>query len=218
MARTGRRTAEAGGTGTGTREAILAAARAAFGERGYDGATMRGIAAAAGVDAALLHHYHGTKEELFTAAMHLPVDPATVIPQVLAAGPDGVGERLVRTFLGVWDAPGHASPFVALIRSAVSNERAAGMVRQFITRVVIRRIVGSLDTDNPELRATLVGSQMVGLAMARYVLRLEPLASATTEEVVAAVAPTIQRYLTGEIAPPLDGAQREVAPEAQQDT
>lgn len=200
MARTGRRTARAG-DGTGTRETILAAARAVFGERGYDGATMRGIAAAAGVDAALLHHYHGTKEQLFVAAMSLPVDPGTVIPQVLAAGPDGVGERLVRTFLGIWDAPGHPSPFIALVRSAVSNERAAGMVRQFITRVVIHRIVAGLDVDDPELRATLVGSQMIGLAMARYVLRLEPLASASTEQVVDAVAPTVQRYLTGDLAP-----------------
>lgn len=197
-ARTGRRSA-ASADGTGTREAILGAARAEFGERGYDGATMRGIAAVAGVDAALLHHYHGTKEQLFVAAMDLPVDPATVIPQVLAGGPDGVGERLVRTFLGVWDAPGHASPFVALIRSAVSNERAAWMVRQFVSRVIVRRIVAGLDVDDPELRANLVASQMVGLAMTRYVLRLEPIATATTEQVVGAVAPTVQRYLTGDI-------------------
>jgi len=196
QARAGRRSGD-----TGTREAILAAARAAFAERGYDGATMRGIAAAAGVDAALLHHYHGTKEQLFAAAMELPVDPGTLIPQVLAAGPDGVGERLVRTFLGVWDAPGHASPFVALIRSAVSNERAAWMVRQFVSRVIVRRVVAGLDVDSRELRASLVASQMIGLAMTRDVLRLEPIASAPAEQVVAAVGPTVQRYLTGDLSP-----------------
>ncbi|MEP6695677.1 MAG: TetR family transcriptional regulator [Pseudonocardiales bacterium] len=195
MARTGRRPA-----GSGTRETILSAARAAFARHGYDGATVRGIGAAAGVDPALVHHYYGTKQGLFVAAMEFPVEPATVLPALLAPGVDGLGERLLRFFLALWENADGRSPFLALIRGAVSHEESAALLREFVTREVLGRVAAAVNESQPQLRATLVGSQMVGLAMARYVIRIEPLASADIETVVAAVAPTVQRYLAGPLA------------------
>jgi AcrR family transcriptional regulator len=193
--RTGRRPGD-----SGAREAILAAGRSAFGELGFDGATVRGIAGAAGVDPALVHHYFGTKEQLFVAAMQLPVDPAALIAGLLAEGTGGLGERLVRAFLGVWDSPTDTSPFLALIRSAVSHERSAAMLREFVSKAVLGRLVAALDVDDAPRRAALAGTQLVGLAMVRYVLRLEPIASAPAEELIGPVGATLQRYLTG----PLD--------------
>jgi AcrR family transcriptional regulator len=194
MARTGRRPG-----GPDTRMAILSAARQAFGRAGFDGTTIRGIAGAAGVDPALVHHFFGTKQALFAAAMEFPVDLAAVLPTLLAPGIGGLGERLVRLLLSIWES--ERSPFLAMIRGAVTHEESAALLREFISHEVIGRLAATVDADSPELRATLIGSQMVGLAMARYVIALEPLASADTETVVAAVAPTVQRYLTG----PLNG-------------
>jgi AcrR family transcriptional regulator len=194
MVRTGRRPGE-----SGTRQAILDAARGAFAEHGYDGATIRGIAAAARVDPALVHHFYGSKEQLFAAAMDVPFTPSEALPVLLAGEPEGVGERILRFFLAVSDQHG-GGPFVALIRSASSNERAATMLREFISREVVGRIAASLGVADAELRATLVGSQLTGLALVRYVLRVEPLASARSEDVIAAVGPTIQRYLTGALS------------------
>ncbi|GHJ52586.1 TetR/AcrR family transcriptional regulator [Micromonospora chersina] len=186
-----------------TREAILTAARAAFADRGFDAASIRAIATAAGVDPALVHHYFGTKEELFRATVAIPVDPAELVPRVLAGGRDEVGERLVRTFLAVWDSPvGTAA--VALLRSAVSNQWTARLLREFLVTQVLRRVVEQLDLDPAEtpLRGALVATQIAGLAMMRYVIRLEPVASASPETLAATIGPTVQRYLTG----PLDTA------------
>ncbi len=184
-----------------TRDAILAAARQAFAERGYDGASIRSIAAAAGVDPALVHHYFGTKDELFAATVNFPANPAEFVPRVLAGGAEGVGERLVRAFVSTWDSPVGAAG-VALLRSAVSSQLAARLLREFLTTQILRRVNAMLQIDPAEapLRAALVASQVSGLALMRYVLKVEPLASAPPEDVVAAVAPTIQRYLTGELA------------------
>src|SRR6266850_4806448 len=143
MPRTGRRP----GAG-GTREKVLAAARSHFSEAGYDGATVRGIAAAAGVDPALVLHYFGSKEGVFRAAMDFPIDPAEFIPRLLAPGLDGVGERLTRFFLDTWDSPA-GQPLLGLIRSVVGNENAAGMMREFIGREVLARIARALDVDRP---------------------------------------------------------------------
>jgi AcrR family transcriptional regulator len=191
-----------------TRESILAAAREAFADRGFEASSIRGIATSAGVDPALVHHYFGTKEQLFKACMNFPIDPAEVIPQVLAGGPDEIGERLVRSFLRIWDSPAGAAG-VALMRSAVSNDWTARLMREFVTTQMIRHVLPELTTDPAEapLRASLVASQMAGLAMIRYVLKLEPLASAPPEVVVAAVAPNVQRYVTGELG--VAAAQRE---------
>ena len=180
-----------------TREAILRAARDAFADRGYDAASIRAIAAAAGVDPALVHHYFGNKDQLFFAAMNAPLDPGELLPKVLAGDRDGIGERLARTFLGVWDSSAGTAG-VALLRSALSNEWTARLLREFITTQVLRRVLENLEVDPAELpmRGSLVASQLMGLAMVRHVVKLEPAASADPEVLVAAVAPTLQRYLT----------------------
>ncbi|MEH0842387.1 TetR family transcriptional regulator [Micromonospora sp. CPCC 205711] len=183
-----------------TREAILTAARTTFAERGFDAASIRTIAAAAGVDPALVHHYFGTKEELFRATVSIPIDPAELLPRVLAGGREEVGERLVRTFLTVWDSPvGTAA--VALLRSAVSNQWTARLLREFLVTQILRRVLDQLDLDPAEvpLRGALVATQIAGLAMMRYVIRLEPVASADPETLVAMIGPTVQRYLTGDL-------------------
>jgi AcrR family transcriptional regulator len=195
MARTGRRPGV-----SGTREAILDAARRAFAEQGYQQATIRGVADLAGVDPALVHHYFGTKQELFVAAVELPVNPIEQLMAVLADEPDQIGQRIVEVFLSIWDHAADRSPLLALIRSAVGDERAAAMLREFITEEVLGQLARRLGSPDARLRATLVGSQLIGLAMARYIVRVEPLASAPAAELAAAVGPTLQRYLTGDVA------------------
>ncbi|WP_433049329.1 TetR family transcriptional regulator [Dactylosporangium sp. CS-033363] len=191
MARTGRRPGN-----QDTREAILEAARKAFAERGFDGASIRHIATSAGVDPALVHHYFGAKDQLFLATMNAPIDPGELLPQVFEPGLDGVGERLVRMFLSVWDSPA-GTPVVALVRSAMQHDWSARMLREFLVSQVLRRATRTLDLDPAEAptRASLVASQMIGMAMLRYILKLEPLASMPPEDIVRNLAPTIQRYL-----------------------
>jgi AcrR family transcriptional regulator len=184
---------------SGTRAAILEAARAAFAETGYDRATIRGIAAAAGVDPALVLHYFGSKEGLFEAALELPVRPADVFARGAAAGPDQLGATVVRTFLEAWEPPESRVRLQAMLRSAMTNETAMGMIRDLLVREVFGPITQTLGVPDAQLRATLVGSQFIGLAIMRFVGRVEPLASASIDELVAAVGPTVQRYLTGEI-------------------
>ncbi len=181
------------------RETILAAARQQFAERGYDSATIRGIAAAAGVDPALVHHYFGSKDRLFAAALRLEVSPSQLVADVLRGGPDGLPERLLHRILDVWesDPDGLGGTLSGLIRSALTHDDAARMVREFITSEVLGRIAQALDVPQPRLRAALLGSQVLGLALARFVIRVEPLASADRETLVACYAPTLRHYLTG---------------------
>jgi AcrR family transcriptional regulator len=184
-----------------TREAILAAAREAFAERGYDRASIRAIAGVAAVDPALVHHYFGTKDQLFTAAMAVPFNPAEMLPPIMADGREEVGTRLVQMFLTMWDSPAGTAG-AALLRSAVSSEWSARLLREFVTTQILRRVLRLLDMEaepDAPLRAALAGSQLVGLAMARYIVKLEPLTSASRATLVAAVGPTVQRYLTGDL-------------------
>jgi AcrR family transcriptional regulator len=185
-----------------TREAILKASREAFAERGYDAASIRQIATGAGVDPALVHHYFGNKEQLFLESVQAPFDPRELIPQILAGGREGIGERIIRTFVTVWDSP-RGTTAVALLRSAVTNEWTARMLREFVITQILRRAVKELGLEPPEgpLRASLVASQILGLATARYILKVEPLASTPPDQLAAAIGPTIQRYVTGDIGP-----------------
>lgn len=182
-----------------TRDQVLAAARQAFTEKGYTGASIRQVAAQAGVDPGMIRHWFGDKAGLFRAAMEPSVDPDAVLADVLAGGPEGLGERLLRRMIGVWDGAGAHSPMIIMVRSAVSHEESTALLRSFITQQILGRLSGVLGGPDGSLRAALVGSQMIGLVMARYIVRVEPLASASAAEVVAAVAPTLQRYLTGDL-------------------
>jgi len=195
-AHTGRRPGE-----SGARAAILAAARAEFAAAGYDGATIRGIAARAAVDPALVHHYYGAKEQLFEAAVELPAAPDAIVPALLASDRARIGEQVVLRFLGAWEEPANRPIFLALLRSAVCNEQAAELVRRLLVREVFAPLARALGEPDAELRATLVGSQFIGLAFLRYVGKVEPLASADVASLAAAVGPTIQRYLTGALTP-----------------
>jgi AcrR family transcriptional regulator len=197
-ARTGRRAGD-----SGTREAILDAARGQFAENGYDGATIRAIAASAGVDPALVHHYYGSKERLFAAAMQLPVVPSEAITSALSQSSrrpgESAGTHLVRSALALWENTELLGSLQALLRSALTSDRAATMLREFLTEAILKpvaRAAGGTDPDSTPFRASLIASQMVGLALTRYVLRFDPVAAASPEQLATAVGPTIDRYLT----------------------
>jgi len=186
--------------GADTRLAILEAARAEFAGAGYDTVTIRGIAARAKVDPALVHHYFGTKESLFGAALELPIRPREVFAEGLAAGRDRLGATVVRRFLETWEPADTRIRLVAMLRSATTNDAAMDMVRELLAREVFEPITDALGVADARLRATLVASQLIGLALLRYISRLEPLASASIDQLVVIVGPTLQRYLTGDIS------------------
>jgi AcrR family transcriptional regulator len=178
-----------------TRGEILAAARKVFAEKGFDKATVRGIAREAQVDPALVHHYFSTKEGIFAAAMRLPLTPDLVFSTLNEGPREEIGRRLVTLMLRVTGDPETREPMIALVRSAMTHEQARAMFREFITNALLKRVGDELGV--PHLRMEAAFSQMFGVLVARYVLRLEPMASADPEELVDLLAPTIQRYFTG---------------------
>lgn len=182
---------------SGTREAILDAARARFSTAGFREATVRAIAGDAGVDPALVMHYFGSKQGLFVAAMEFPLDPAEVVPRLVGPGVDGLGERLVRFLLSVIDELGDANPMLGLVRSAVGHPDAARMMREFLGEAILDRVASAIDTDRPRLRADLCASQIVGILVARQILELPELAAADRETLIGVYGRTIQGYLTG---------------------
>ena len=187
MARTGRRPRR-----TQTRATILAAARNQFAERGYGGATIRGIAAEAGVNPALVHHFFGSKDQVFVAALDLPFNPSVLVETLLEGPREHIGERVLRLFLGLWREPETRAPFLALVRSVSASPEVAAQLRTFMETAVLAKVAAALDL--PPLNLTAAASQMMGLAVVRYVLAAEPMASAADEDVIELVAPVIQRY------------------------
>jgi AcrR family transcriptional regulator len=181
-----------------TRAEVLAAARTSFAEKGFRGTTIRAVAAAAGVDPALVHHYFGTKDDLFLAALEMPVDPRELLAPVVAQGPDGAGARLLRTFLAVWDDPDIQVRLLAVARSVLSEDGALLLKEGFIP-VVVGPVLGQLVKDRPEDRIPLVASQVVGLIVTRYLLALPAMAEMPADEVVARIGPVLQHYLTGDL-------------------
>lgn len=181
-----------------TRAEVLAAARASFAEKGFRATTIRAVASSAGVDPALVHHYFGTKDDLFVAALAIPVDPREVLAPVVAAGPDGAGERLLRTFLSVWDDPALQPGLLALARSVLSDDNAA-LLRDGFIPVVVGPVLASLVRDRPDVRVPLVASLVLGLVVTRYVIALPALAQVPAEDLVARVGPVLQHYLTGDL-------------------
>ena len=180
-----------------TRRQILEAAREVFATNGFAKASIRKIAAGAGVDPALVHHYFGSKDELFLATVQVPVNPRAVVEQLVAGGPDGLGERMISTILQVWESPAGAS-LIAAIRTAIGDPGTTRALGQFITAEIVARMLRSLDCPPAEadLRGALVVSQVLGVVVGRYVLGVEALTRLTTAEIVASVGPTLQTYLT----------------------
>jgi AcrR family transcriptional regulator len=199
--RSGRRPGESSARGD-----ILAAATAAFAESGYDRATIRDIAARAGVDPALVIHYFGSKDALFAEVLQLPVRPRDVFTRAAAADAGQIGETVVRAFLEAWEPQEQRLRLTAMLRSATTNETAMHILRDLLVREVFAPMTEVLGAPDGQLRATLVGSQFVGLALMRYIGGVEPLASASIDELVAAIGPTVQRYLTGDVGSGLAAA------------
>ncbi len=182
-----------------TRTEVLDAARASFAAHGFARTTIRAVAAVAGVDPALVHHYFGSKSDLFVAALALPVDPRELLAPVVAAGPEGAGERLVRALLRAWDDPRMQPPLVALART-VAEPEGGRLVKEGFLPVVVVPVLEALVVDRPEVRIPLVASQVVGLVVTRYVLAVPGMADMAAEDVVARVGPVIQGYLTGDLS------------------
>jgi AcrR family transcriptional regulator len=177
---------------TETRAEILAAARRLFSEKGYEAVSVRAIARAAQVDPALVHHFFDNKERLFVTALQFPIEPSTVLPGVLDGPREELGERLVRMFVGIWNDPATREAMLALLRAAISTERAATMMRQFVTSAILARITET--SGIPPLRITGAIGQMIGVMIVRYVVKVEPMASVDDEELVALLTPVLQRY------------------------
>ncbi len=197
MGRTGRRPGS-----PDTRRTILAAARDTFADNGFAGASIRSIAAAAGCDPALVHHYFGTKEQLFIATVEVPVNPAEVIGALVTGGINGLGSRLIGAALEVWDSPAGAA-LAATMRSNLAGNDAPRAVPEFISVALLGRIRPLLTATRAEadLRLALVSAQLVGVLVGRYLLRLAPLAGVPADKLIASVGPVLQGYLTGTLPP-----------------
>lgn len=178
-----------------TRATIVAAAGAEFAAKGYDAVSMRAIARVAGVDPSLLNHYFGSKDDLLLAWLDIPFDPRALIPSLTREGVDGLGARIATTFLTVWDKPENQPRMVAMLRAVLSSEASVDVFGNRLVPMVLGPISQAVDAPDGRLRAQYVVSHLLGLAVARYVLRLEPLASTPASEVAGRIAPTLQRYL-----------------------
>lgn len=182
-----------------TRERILASARELFARNGIDKTSIRAIAAAADVDPALVHHYFGTKTQLFAAAIHIPIDPMQVIGPLQQVPVEEIGHTLPSLLLPLWDSE-LGKGFIATLRSLLGGNDPS-LVRSFLQEVVTKE-VGSRVDDPPgsgPIRVQFVASQLVGVVMARYILELEPFKSLPVEQIVETIAPNLQRYLTGDL-------------------
>jgi AcrR family transcriptional regulator len=182
-----------------TRERILAGARELFARNGIDKTSIRAVAASAGVDPALVHHYFGTKQQLFAAAIRIPIDPMEVIGPLRETPVEELGYKLPSLLLPLWDSE-IGSGFIATLRSLLAGSDVS-LVRSFLQEVITVE-VGSR-VDNPPgtgpIRVQFVASQLVGVVMARYILELDPFKSLPVEQIAATIAPNLQRYLTGDL-------------------
>jgi AcrR family transcriptional regulator len=184
-------------TGQQNKQRIVEVAREHF-KHGYEQATVRGIAADAGVDVAMVYYFFGNKEGLFTAAViDIPEHPLHQLPSLLDAGRDEIGARLVRRFLERWDEGDTFEPLLTVWRSAAAQPLARKLLHDTLAGPVAERVAAEFGVDDAVLRVEMVASHLMGLAFARYQLRIEPIASVGVDELVAWIGPTMQRYLTG---------------------
>lgn len=180
-----------------TRGQVLAAARHRFARDGYDGATIRAIAAEAGVDPALVHHYFGTKPDLFREAAAFPLDTEALVTTLVRTADDQRAGALARLFFDVWEDEATRPQLLSILRSAMTHEDAAALLRAFVGRELLGPMVRRLGLEGADVRVPLAAAQMIGVAMLRYVLRVEPLASLPTEELVARLTPALEAHLFG---------------------
>ncbi|MGG5175521.1 TetR family transcriptional regulator [Pseudarthrobacter sp. J1763] len=183
-----------------TREKITASAARLFAEHGFEGTSLRAVARDAGVDAAMVHHYFESKEQLFAHSIKLPIDPEQVFSVLVEVPFELRGEAAVRAVLRLWDGPAQHT-LVAFLRGTLGSRARTALMRQFVVQSVLSRLIKDAPGSDAEraLRSNLAASQIVGLMVARYVVGLEPLASAPADQVIAMVGPSVQRYLTGEL-------------------
>jgi AcrR family transcriptional regulator len=192
--RTGRRPGN-----SSSRDDILKAARKLFARRGYQGATMRAIAKEAGVDPSLIVHFFGSKVNLLTEAVDWPFDPEVQMPRLLEDGRRNVGRKLAQLAIRTWDEEGTRHPVFTLLRAGLTEPEAAEMLRNFMLQRLYAPLMERLGSDQPELRAALAVSQVIGVGMGRYVLKFDGLAEAKSEDVIDWLGPVLQRYLTGKL-------------------
>jgi AcrR family transcriptional regulator len=183
-----------------TRATILVAAQSEFADKGFDRVSMRGIAKVAGVDPSLMYHYFGSKDDVLLASLDVPFDPREVIPALTRDGVAGLGDRIASRFLTIWDDPANQTRLVTVVRASMSSSAAQDLLTNGVARMILGPIREVIPTEEAALRTSFVASQLLGLAVTRYVLRLEPLASAPPEVVIAAIGPTLQRYLDGDVS------------------
>ncbi|MFC4592022.1 TetR/AcrR family transcriptional regulator [Sphaerisporangium corydalis] len=183
-------------SGAESRQRILEAARALFREHGYGGTTVRAVAAEAGADPAMVFYFFGTKQGLFGAALEMPEGVPTAIESIFVGGLDDIGARMVRTLVENLDTSDRA-PFVTLTRSALTHDESENLLRQYIDREITARLVTLLGTPDAAVRVALLNVQVLGLAMARYIVRIEPIASASVDDLVTWFGPLAQHCLTG---------------------
>jgi AcrR family transcriptional regulator len=182
--------------GPDTRGEILRAARESFADKGFAATSLRAVARRAGVDAALVHHYFDGKDELFIEAMAIPVDPRRIAAQIVGGPADELGRRIATVFLGVWESADGQQRMKALFRSMVTSDEVARMMREGITRMILQPVSQVLDVPDAEIRVGLVATQLVGAAVVRYLIGLEPIASADVEMLIDRLAPVLQHHLT----------------------
>lgn len=182
-----------------TREHILTCARELFALNGLDRTSVRSVAAAAGVDAALVHHYYGTKQQLFAAAIQIPIDPTVVLEQIVETPVDELGLKLPSVLLPLWDSE-LGTGLIATLRALMAGTES-NLARSFLQEVVTSEVGSRVDspTGTGRIRAQFVASQLLGVVMARHIVKIEPFASLPADQVAQAIAPTLQRYLTGEL-------------------
>jgi len=178
---------------------ILKAASKEFAHAGFEGTSLRSVARRASVDPALVHHYFKDKSDLFIQTMNIPVNPGDIIGQAVTAPLDELGYALTRALISTWRKPAFRTPAIAMVRGLISSNNATKILKPFIQKEVFSRIGSRLPEETADARIAMVASQFIGLIITRYVVGLEPLASMDDDQVIELVAPTIQRYLTGDL-------------------
>ena len=182
--------------GPDTRGEILQAARESFADKGFGATSIRAVAREAGVDAALVHHYFASKDSLFIEAMALPIDPRQIAARILDGPREELGRRIVTIFLGVWESDEGQQRMKAMLRSVVTSDEVARTMREGMTKMILEPVSQLLGVPDAKLRVSLIATHLIGVALTRYVVELEPVAAADVNTLVDRITPAIQSYLT----------------------